>query len=248
LITAYNTVFKYTAKGLERLKITQFNYAGLDMQINTNVLNKLKEEEWLLERIGLSTMQKHNLLPTKEEPVKTRDVYEAFLRFDDKPMITGVGAVQNSILKFCSEKSIAIASGDRDHFTQYWLGETPPFFDAQDDNSWLVEITTVPQKENIPSDPNPQPNPQPNPNPKLEPVPDPRSKKLHRISISGKIPVENYNQIFTSFINPLRDNHPEVEIIIRAKSTVAKELFENSMEINSIKESAKQLGLDLSIE
>ena len=57
-------------------------------QINTNIIEALKEEEWLLESVGLNTLRNNNLLPTPQQAIKAKDIYEAFLRFDYKPMIT----------------------------------------------------------------------------------------------------------------------------------------------------------------
>ena len=98
LVAAYSIVVKYSVKnGFEKLLLRQFK-DSLDSQINKNVISTLKEEEWLLDSVGLGILRNNNLLPTVENPIKTKDVYEAFIRFDDKPMISGVSAVQTSLL------------------------------------------------------------------------------------------------------------------------------------------------------
>ena len=63
-------------------------------------------------------------------------------------------------------------------------------------------------------------------------------------AISGRIPLENYAQLFTSFVQTLRNNNLSIEVKFTAKSTNANPLAENSATVKSIKESASQLGLD----
>ena len=53
----------------------------------------------------------------------------------------------------------------------------------------------------------------------------------------------NYNQVFTSFIMPLRENQVEIEIRIKGKSNGQSRITEGGKLYQVIKESAKQLGL-----
>jgi hypothetical protein len=68
-------------------------------------------------------------------------------------------------------------------------------------------------------------------------------RKFKSLTISGKVPLEQYTQLFNSFIMPLAQNNIEIEIKIKGKSTLAKPLNETSQEYKIVKESAKQLGL-----
>lgn len=68
------------------------------------------------------------------------------------------------------------------------------------------------------------------------------------VTVSGQVPVENYTQLFASFIRPLVDNRVEITVSIRGRSTTVKPLTENSAEYKIIKESARQLGLTLEEE
>jgi hypothetical protein len=70
-------------------------------------------------------------------------------------------------------------------------------------------------------------------------------KTFKSLTISGQVGLDNYSQIFTSFIVPLSKNNIEIEVKIKGKSTEVKPLTESSQEYKIIKESAKQLGLDL---
>lgn len=62
------------------------------VQISVNTLQELHDNGWVLRRIGLNIINRNGLMPTVEKPVKANEVYEAFLRFDDKPMILNAAA------------------------------------------------------------------------------------------------------------------------------------------------------------
>jgi predicted AAA+ superfamily ATPase len=261
LVSAYSIVIKYSAKnGVETIVMKQFK-DSIDNQIINNITNTLKEEEWLLDAVGLSTLRNNNLLPTIDNPIKTKDIYEAFLRFDDKPMITGKEAVSRSLLKYCANGEFCIATGDGSNFTRYYLQETIPFFDVDDSTYWMVEksLKPVPQTKSeysgteTPSNTdNGQPNSFNEPEGTKETTNQPDvktdSKKYKSITVSGKIPLEHYTQLFNSFIMPLAQNDIEIEIKIKGKSTQAKPLTDASQEYKIVKESAKQLGLNFNEE
>ena len=247
LVTTYATITKFSVKnGCENIQLKQFK-DSIDNQINTNVIDVLKSEEWLLENIGLNLLRNNNLLPSVETPIKAKDVYETFLRFDDKPMITGPDAVSKSLLRYCANNEFCIASGDGKAFTKYYLGEPVPFFDVTDVSYWLVEKSQFPV-------PGPISKTEPTsggtiPEPTSGIVKEPQSQgtenvTINSITVSGKVPMEQYTQLFQSFIMPLAQNNIEIEIRIKGKSTTAKPLSESSQEYKIVKESAKQLGLN----
>lgn len=252
ILSAYSIVVKYSSKaGIEKLNITQFK-DNLESQISNVIYDELKKEEWILEAVGLNTLKSNNLLPTIENPIKAKDVYEVFLRFDDKPMITGIDAVQNSLLRYCSNGEFAIASGDGKSFSNIFYKETVPFFDCTDQTYWLVDkslykptsadatATTAADATATADTPT-----------SGDTAPTSRvasSKIIKSITISGKVPFDQYTQIHPSFIVPLMHNQLEINIIIKAKSTKSKPLTESSQEYKIVKESAQQLGLDLEEE
>lgn len=255
LVKAYSVVVKYSVKdGADHLALKEFS-TTFDSQLNQNFLKMLKEEEWLLESVGFNTLDRFKLLPTVEHPIKTRDVYEAFLRFDDKPMITRVAAVQDSLLRYCQQGQLAIAAGDGVTFSKFYLGESVPMFDVTDQTYWLVDKSLKPADTPAPQPgPSPDPGHQPDgvpPTPGQQPGPNPvpnGSSVYRSVTVSGKVPLENYNQLFTSFILPLAKNNVEIEIVIKGRSTTSNPLTENSPEYKVIKESARQLGLNLNEE
>ncbi|MBK9937521.1 MAG: hypothetical protein IPP02_03885 [Chitinophagaceae bacterium] len=100
----------------------------LENQITTNIIAALKEEEWLLESVGLSTLRSNQLLPTIGQHVKVKDVLDAFLRFDDKPMITGSDAVTKSLLKYCYNGEFLYCNRRRYKFYQILFTGKRSFF------------------------------------------------------------------------------------------------------------------------
>jgi predicted AAA+ superfamily ATPase len=263
LVSAYSILAKYSVKnGVERLIIKQFK-DGLDNQINSNVVAALKEEEWLLESVGLGTLKSNNLLPTKEQAIKAKDVYEAFLRFDDKPMITGQDAVSKSILRYCMNGEYCIATGDGTTFTKFFFQENVPFFEVTDVTYWLVDksLKPIPQPTYItPINGNGEDS-----TPKQElndsgipAAPSGTSgntdtvtvKKFKSITVSGKVPLERYTELFNYFITPfaMSGNKIEIEVKFKIKSNEVSPIDESKQQYKSAKEASKQLGLNFEEE
>jgi len=251
LVAAYSLVMKHSVKnGISVLPLKQFQ-ESLDRQISTHIVSALKEEEWLLESVGLNTLRNNNLLPTLTHALRTKDVYEAFLRFDDKPMILHQDAVSNSLLRYCQNGEFCIAAGDGTHFIKYFLGEMVPFFDVTDETYWLVDKSLKPPPQPVlpVETPTSLAGPSENPSVVLEPdQPGGGPRTLRFVQVSGKVPLDQYTQLFSSFIMPLAQNNIEIEIRIKGKTTVGKPITDNSPEYKVVKEAAKQLGLDFEEE
>ncbi len=234
--------------------IRQFK-ESLDAQINTNIFAALKEEEWLLESVGLNTLSKNNLIPTPEQPIKVKDVYEAFLRFDDKPMITGIGAVSQGLLRYCTNGEFCIATGDGTNFTKFYFQENVPFFEVTDSTYWLVHKSLKPQAATVtPGNP---PYSEPNVQPPIsnddggnlsggQPIEPGNVRKFNAITISGKVPLERYTELFSCFIAPfaMTGNKIDIEVKFKIKSSESSPLDESKQQYKSAKEASKQLGLD----
>ena len=260
LVSAYSLVAKYSVKnGIETIVLKQFK-DSFETQINNNVIAALKEEEWLLESVGLSTLKNNNLLPTPEQAIKAKDIYEAFLRFDDKPMITGAEAVSKSIQKYCTNGEYCIATGDGVNYTRFFFQESVPFFDVNDITYWLVDKSLKPQ---------PQPATEPLMNEKgeisIQPLvvndsgngttPETKTgsgaaKKFKSITVSGKVPLEQYTSLFNYFIAPftMSGNKLDIEVKFKIKSTDNNTIDESKQQYKAAKEASKQLGLNFEEE
>jgi hypothetical protein len=245
---------KYSVKnGFDTLTVKQFRET-FDGQINYNVFSALKDEEWLLDSVGLGTLRNNNLLPTVETPIKAKDVYEAFIRFDDKPMITDAEAVRKSLIKYCYEGAFCIASGDGTAFTKFYLKENVPFLDVNDPNYWLVdkslkpaEATTAPGVGTVLA-PAPVSGTEP-PAKEKEAEPEKgaaQAREFKSITISGGVPLERYTELFNYFITPfaMSGNKIEIRVNFKISSTDNSPLTESRQQYKNAKEAAKQLGLD----
>ena len=261
LVAAYSMVAKFSVKkGTHVLQIRQFK-ASIDAQINTYITEALKEEEWLLESVGLNTLRNNNLLPTPDQAIKAKDIYEAFLRFDDKPMITGAEAVARSLQKYCANGEYCIATGDGKNFTRFFFQETIPFFDVHDATYWLADkswkpappiATTLTQAATEMSntvvstfnDPPPPP---------FEPQTmhaDSGVKQFKSITVSGHVPLERYTELFNYFITPfaMSGNKIDIEVNFKIKASTTNPIDESKQQYKNAKEAAKQLGLNFEEE
>ena len=255
LVQAYSVVLKHSAMG----GINRYNIQEASRDLNTllsvNLPAKLKEEEWLLDMVGRKTLADNNLLPTVETPLQTKYVYEAFLKFDDKPMITGPDAINKTVLKYCEAGVFNVAIGTQGNWTKIYTETSAiPFFDATSDEYWLVDKSVImtpagaPSQPAQPTTPGPQPYPaQPDP---AHVVAEPQgaAKTFKSITISGNVDMANWTQLFSSFIMPLKNNNLKIDVSFKAKNTELGKLDENSPIYKAVKESASQLGLDIETE
>ncbi|MEP0714232.1 MAG: DUF499 domain-containing protein [Algoriphagus sp.] len=256
LVAAYSIITKFSVKkGTDVLQIRQFK-DSIDSQINTNIIEALKEEEWLLESVGLSTLKNNNLLPTPEQAIKAKDIYEAFLRFDDKPMITGPEAVARSIQKYCTNGEYCIATGDGTNYTRFFFQEVVPFFDVNDVTYWLVDKSLKPVPQPITPIDNPITGTGNSATNSLnDPIPQPIGskseesssgvKQFKAIVVSGNVPLERYTELFNYFITPfaMNGNKIEIEVNFKIRSSSGSPIDESKQQYKSAKEAAKQLGL-----
>lgn len=259
LTAAYSVVAKHSAKGgIARLHIKEFA-SSIGDQIRSNLVNILRDEEWILDSVGERTLQNANLLPTPEKPVRVKDVVEAFLRFDDKPMITSENAVKSSLERYCENGRFCIAAGDGTTFSRIYFQESVPSFTVTDEVFWLLDKSAYQESKKseeltgkkITDEPNgaaTDGEPPSTSSTRDDERPQDKTRTLKTISVSGKVPVDQYSQLFQSFILPLAQNGIEIEIRIKGKSTLAKPLTETSQEYKIVKESAKQLGLNFEEE
>ena len=251
LIHAYNTVVKCERDTLRTQEISTFA-TDFAAQITVKTLSELHENGVVLRKIGLNIINRNGLMPTIEKPVKVNELYEAFLRFDDKPMILNVDAVKDTVNRYCEEGMWNVGTGEPDHFSRIYHNETIPFLNPQEDGYWLLDSSVMPKPAGggaVPSpEPGPIPTPGPTPTPGPEPAPTPATKTYKRVTISGSVPIENYSQLFSSFVNTLKNNHLKIEVKFTASNNPTNPLTDNSPIVKSVKESASQLGLDFETE
>lgn len=268
LIGAYSVVIRYSARnGFTRYDLTSFAN-DLTAQIRSNMMEELVKENWILKSIGCRTLDVNNLMPAVGKPVKLNDIFEAFLKFDDKPMILGPETVTACANDNCQKGHFNIAqSTDGNVFKNIKHLATMPFLDPTDENYWIIDESIVEKPVETATGVNvgsvtgngaSAPFGGASNDPMNSPaVPSAgqtgtsttgADKVFQNIEISGSIDGSKWNQMFSSFINLLRRNNLEIDVKIKAKSTADNPIKESSPTYKSIKESASQMGLNLKAE
>ena len=247
LIHAYNTVVKCERDSLRTQEIISFA-SEFAVQISVNTLQELHDNGWVLRRIGLNIINRNGLMPTVEKPVKVNEVYEAFLRFDDKPMILNAEAITDTVNRYCEEGMWNVGTGAGEPYSRIYHNERVTFLNPQDEGYWLLDPSVMPKPAGG-EKPTPEPpTPGPTPGPEPGPDPTPATKTYRKVTISGSVPIENYSQLFSSFVNTLKNNHLKIEVKFTASNSPASPLADNSPIFKSVKESASQLGLEFEVE
>jgi hypothetical protein len=247
LIHAYNSVVKCERDKLKTQEIISFapEFAA---QLSVNTLQELHDNGWVLRRIGLNVINRNGLMPTVEKPVKVNDVYEAFLRFDDKPMILNADTITDTVNRYCEEGMWNVGTGAGEPYSRIYHNESVPFMNPLEDGYWLLDTSVMPKPAGGGPAPTSSPGPTPTPSPMPSPEPTPVTKTYKKVIISGSVPIENYSQLFSSFVNTLKNNHLKIEMKFSAETTSTSPLTENSPIVKSIKESTSQLGLNINFE
>lgn len=227
------------------LSITDSSNESWEQQI----LTSLKQESLLIDSLGSKLLSDHGLMPNESSPVAISQIYQAFLRYDDKPMITGPNAILNTIQRLVSNREYSIASKSDDKFIKFQDGNIPTANDLNDESLVLVHpnlleeggepSTTSSANIGIAEKPLDQTE-------SGETLPD--EPAIKSLEVSGNVAFLNYTYIFSSFIQQLKDNQIEIEIRIKGHSTESHPISKSSQKFKIIQESAKQLGLKLDIE
>ncbi len=243
LVNAYTCAVKYSAHDGSTVCNIHPSATNFGSYLAEDVFNALVDEEWILKVIGRGPLSEAGLYPAPDKPVKVKDIYEAFLRYDDKPKITGPHAVEDCVAKYCKEGGFNVAYGQPGAFTDIKVKEHV-FVRADEDDVWIVDKNTVMPAPEHPT--GSADNPSGGKGPSAPPTDNPPAvKTFRRITISGSVSVDQWNDLYSSFIQTLRDNGLHIEVKFSATSNNAITFTENSQIYKSVKESASQLGLNL---
>lgn len=244
LINAYTCAARYSVQdGASTINIHP-TANSFGFYLANDVFNAMVDEEWILRVIGRGPLSEAGLYPTPEKPVKVKDIYEAFLRYDDKPKITGPHAVEDCIAKYCKEGGFNVAYGQIGAFTDIKHKEHV-YVHADEDDIWIVDKNTLmpePEKHEVTNIGNGPTSGTIPCNPLDNPV---DIKTFKKITISGNVSIDHWSDLYSSFIQTLRDNGLQIEVKFTATSNNAITLTENSQIYKSVKESASQLGMNL---
>ena len=212
----------------------------------------VEDEEWILRRVGLLTLEETGLVP-KEGGIRLKDAIEAFLRFTDKPMIASKQAVIDGLTQACADGLIGIGRGASLSTLQKRYCNERIALDPTEEGVWIIPpFTPEPAPEVVPSG-----EIQSGSSPGTEVAPGPArpgtttKRTVKRIVIRGAVPIENYTELFRCFVSPAaRMNLKNLHLGIDFEMEPAEDqsLDPEDATLKTMKEAARQLGLDFKVE
>ena len=212
----------------------------------------VEDEEWILRRVGLLTLEETGLVP-KEGGIRLKDAIEAFLRFTDKPMIASKQAVIDGLTQACADGIIGIGRGASLSTLQKRYCNERIALDPTEEGVWIIPpFTPEPAPEVVTSG-----EIQSGSSPGTEVAPGPArpgtttKRTVKRIVIRGAVPIENYTELFRCFVSPAaRMNLKNLHLGIDFEMEPAEDqsLDPEDATLKTMKEAARQLGLDFKVE
>ena len=124
-------------------------------------------------------------------------------------MICGVETVSQSIQRYCENGDFNVACGEQGNYNRIYHHESVPFLDVTDPQYWLVDKSINNQQEPEESSTEEQPvgwnsaaeekSEQTDSSQSVDEI-----RKFKSIKVSGKVPVERWTDLFSSFVVPLK--------------------------------------------
>ncbi len=246
--TAYTVVARVEKDTVHSLSLSEPK-TGLKLFLEA-VWKSVVNEEWIQKKIGIATFEECGLIP-KEGGDRVKDAADWFLRFTDKPMIPNVKVVTDAVSKAAQDGRIGIGIGTAiNSLNKKYCKNIPSSIDWQDDGVWIIppfepEPAAQPEKPDVVKPPFFQPT-------VTEPKPAEvkEGNIVSRMDISGDVPLENWNQIFSSFIYPSNQMNlkkQKLSIRFEFEAGSSSPLTPDDNRVKAMQESAKQLGLKCEI-
>jgi hypothetical protein len=219
------------------------------------------EEEWVLNKVGIVTLQNVGLVP-KDNGIRVKDAIEAFLRYTDKPMIASRDAVLEGLRQACGERIIGIGRGaSLNTLQRKWCGDTSVPLDPNEEGLWIIPpfepeaevavkpVDTTPSVSTASS--TQAPSTVDTTKRSTGKLTQPASNPIRRLRIKGIVDLSNWADIFRSFVSPAaRMNLKRLRLGIdfELEPPDDKPLDANDPAVKAMKESARQLGVDVEEE
>ncbi|MDA1121683.1 MAG: hypothetical protein O2887_14515 [Bacteroidetes bacterium] len=136
------------------------------------------------------------------------------------------------------------------------MQENVPFFDVTDSTYYLVDKSLKPKPQEpatiVVNEKGEVVRPKPLvEEPPLTPISEVgTSKQFKSITVSGKVPLERYTELFNYFITPfaMSGNKIDIEVKFKIKAADGSPIDESKQQYKSAKEASKQLGLNFEEE
>lgn len=212
------------------------------------ILNKAIEFEWVQSKIGTVIFEESGLIP-KENGIKLKDAVDFFLRFTDKPMIKQNSVIIEAVNKAAMDGRVGIGIGSSVNNLSKKYCKNLPYVDWYDDGIWIIP-PFEPEPENVEgSELGKFDVPEPSKTDESTNTADKTidGKKIKKIIIKGDIPLEEWAQIFRSFVQPstqMNLKRQKLNIEFEFEASQNNPLNAEDNKVKAMKESAKQLGLE----
>lgn len=258
LCATYSTLLRVHGQEVEVLNLQDTKRSFTDHL--AFAWDTLIDEEWIIRRVGTITLKNAGLVPTSGG-ISIKEACDAFLRYTDKPMIAAKEAVADGVAIACREGQIGIGRGTSlEALTSRYCREGITV-DVTDEGTWIIPAFTPQHAEpasgstaaanggsTAPGTTGTTPAAS-GETPSGEPSAPGTKTALRKVRIHGHVPVENWTQLFTSFISPAVKMQAKVQIGFDIEIKPGNpSVTSDDQRIKSFKESARQLGLEFESE
>jgi hypothetical protein len=216
----------------------------------------VEDEEWIVRKVGSVTLEKTGLVLT-DGAMLVKDAVDAFLRFTDKPMIASKESVTAGLAQACKDGLIGLGRGATATDLQSRYCKDDVAVDASEEGVWIIpafEKVTSPTGE-VTYEPTETPTGGPSlvrERPQTgSPTTGGTVRRLHRVHVKGVVPVENWSDLFRSFISPsarLNLKRQALGVSFDFEFPDGSSATADDAAIKAMKEAASQLGLVFEIE
>ena len=221
----------------------------------------VEDEEWILRRVGFVTLRNTGLIP-ESGGMNLKDAVDAFLRFTDKPAVASKGAVTDGLAQACKDGLVGIGRGTGHGNLQAKYCRQNVTLDPNEDGVWIVpafdpgaeKVTSTTTDgtgvgttgtTGVPIGTSGETSTGTTGETGTGVLPTTK-KKIKHVRIAGAVPVENWSDLFTCFVNPaVRMPHKKLKIGATFEIEFEDEnaVDENDSRVKAMQESARQLGL-----
>jgi len=257
LENTYSSAYTVIAK-VEKDNVCHFQLSEPESGLKSlfeSVWKKLVEEEWIQTKIGTVTFEECGLIP-KEGGIRVKDAADYFLRYTDKPMIPNTKVVIDAIAKAVNDGKIGIGTGTSLNSISHKYCKEFPANELNDEGVWII-----PRFEPEVNPPKPEETEQfsktyteeteKKEDTGIKEKNDKNGETIKKIIISGDVPLEEWNQIFRSFIQPSNQMNlkkQKLSVQFEFEPGSGNPVSADDNKVKAMKESAGQLGLNIEIK
>jgi hypothetical protein len=217
----------------------------------------VEDEEWILRRVGSVTLKTSGLVLT-EGGIRVKDAVDAFLRFTDKPMIASKESVTASLAQACKDSIIGIGRGLSASKLQSRYCKQDVAIDPSEEGLWIIPPFEPQAETEAKRTVTASGTHQTAGEIKTQVTgvgatvkPETPGTLVHRIIIRGSVPVENWSELFRSFIAPgtrLNLKRHRLGVDFELEFPDGSQIAATDPTVKAMKEAARQLGLAFDIQ